>query len=194
MPSHRRPPPPFTRIIDTGTSHHNFATGDGDQQNYVPYASNAPQVMIPNGDNITAHAQYNLRLPNVSQQASEADILPCFKHSLISVGQLCDDDCTATFSKHRCTIYNKHKKPVITGIRNPQTGLYEQQIPAQHQRQRNDQQIPVHSKQTNQQSNTTLPTTTLQEHIKYLHQCAFSPTTRTWIQAVKKATSRHGQV
>ena len=26
----------------------------------------------------------------------------------------------------------------------------------------------------------------LQEHIKYLHQCAFSPTTRLWIQAVKK--------
>ena len=31
-----------------------------------------------------------------------------------------------------------------------------------------------------------LPTTTLQEHIKYLHQCGFSLTTRTWIQAVKK--------
>ena len=186
MPSHRRPPPPFTRIIDTGTSHHNLALGDSDPQNYIPYASNAPQVMIPNGDNITAHAQYNLRLPNVSQQASEADILPSFKHSLISVGQLCDDDCTTTFSKHMCTIYNKHKKPVITGIRNPQTGLYEQQIPVQHQRQCNDQQIPVHNKHTNQQSNATLPTTTLQEHIKYLHQCAFSPTTRTWIQAVKK--------
>ena len=26
----------------------------------------------------------------------------------------------------------------------------------------------------------------LQERIKYLHQCAFSPTPRTWIQAVKK--------
>ena len=186
MPSHSRPPPPFTRIIDTGTSHHNLALGDGDPQNYIPYASNAPQVMIPNGDNITAQAKYNLRLPNVSQAASEADILPSFKHSLISVGQLCDDNCTATFSKHRCTIYNKHKKPVITGIRNPQTGLYEQQIPAQHQQQRSRKQQPIHSKHTNQQSNATLPTTTLQEHIKFLHQCAFSPTTRTWIQAVKK--------
>ena len=186
MPTHRRPPPIFTRIIDTGTSHHNLALGDGDPQNYIPYASNAAQVMISNGDNITAHARYNLQLPNVSKQASEADILPSLKHSLISVGQLCNDDCSATFSKHRCTIYNKHKKPVITGIRNPQTGLYEQQIAAQHQRQCNDQHILVHNKQTNQQSNATLPTTTLQEHIKYLHQCAFPPTTRTWIQAVKK--------
>ena len=129
--------------------------------------------MIPNGSNITAHARYNLRLPNVSQQASEADILPSFKHSLISVGQLCDDDCTATFSKHRCTIYNKHNKPVITGIQNPHTGLYEQQI-------------PVRNTQKSQQANATLPTTNLHEHIKYLHQCAFSPTTRTWIQAAKK--------
>ena len=87
MPSHSRPPPLFTRIIDTGTSHHNLALGDGDPQHHVPYAANAPQVMIPNGANITAHARYNLRLPNVSQQASEADILPSFKHSLISVGQ-----------------------------------------------------------------------------------------------------------
>ena len=69
--------------------------------------------------------------------------------------------------------YNKHNRPVITGIRNPTTGLYEQQIPAHNQRK-------IH------QSNDTLPTTNLQEHIKYLHQCAFSPTTRTWIQAVNK--------
>ena len=113
---------------------------------------------------------YNYQM---SQQASEADILPTFKHSLISVVQLCDDDCTATFSKHRCTIYDKHNKPVITGIRNPNTRLYEQQI-------------PEHNKTQIHQLNATLPTTNLQEHIKYLHQCAFPPTTKTWIQAVKK--------
>ena len=87
--------------------------------------------------------------------------------------QLCDDDCSAIFSEHQCTIYNKHNRPVITGVRNPTTGLYEQQIPA-------------HNKHNINQANATLPTTNLQEHIKYLHQCAFSPTTRTWIQAVKK--------
>ena len=76
MPPHCRLPPPFTRIIDTGTSHHNLALGDGDPQHYIHYAANAPQVMIPNGANITAHARYNLQLPTVSQQASEADILP----------------------------------------------------------------------------------------------------------------------
>ena len=52
-------------------------------------------------------------------------------------------------------------------------GLYEQQMPAHNN-------INVH------QANATLPTFNLQEHIKYLHQCAFTPTTRTWIQAVKK--------
>ena len=52
-------------------------------------------------------------------------------------------------------------------------GLYEQQIPA------NDITNVNHA-------NATLPTSNLQEHIKYLHQCAFSPTTPTWIQAIKK--------
>ena len=61
MPPHHRPPPLFTRIIDTGTSHHNLALGDGDPQNYAPYTANAPRVMIPNGANITAHARYNLQ-------------------------------------------------------------------------------------------------------------------------------------
>ena len=166
-------PPPFTRIIDTGTSHHNLALGDRNPQQYIPYATNAPQVMIPNGANITAHARYNLQLQNVSQQASEADILPSFKHSLLSVGQLCDDDCTAIFSKHNCTIYNKNNQPVITGIQNHTTRLYEQHM-------------PTHNNKNVHQANATLPTTNLQEHIKYLHQCAFSPTTRTWLQAVKK--------
>ena len=129
MPQHRRPPPPFTRIIDTGTSHHNLALGDSDPQQYIWYTTNAPQVMIPNGANITTHAHYNLQLENVSSQTSEADILPTFKHSLLSVGQLCDDDCTAIFSKDKCTIYNKRNEAVITGLRNHSTGLYEQSIP-----------------------------------------------------------------
>ena len=129
--------------------------------------------MIPNGASITAHAQYNLQVQNVLKQASGTDILPSFKHSLISVGQLCDDDCTAIFSKHQCTIYNKHNQPVVTGFRNHTTRLYEQHI-------------PTYNNQNTHQTNATLPTTNLQEHIKYLHQCAFSPTTRTWIQAVKK--------
>ena len=129
--------------------------------------------MIPKGDNITAHAHYNLQLEHVSPQASEADILPSFKHSLLSVGQLCDDDCIAIFSKHKSTIYNKQNQPVITGICNHSTGLYEQSIP------RND--TP-----TTHQANATLPTINLEEQIKYLHQCTFSPTPRTWLQAVKK--------
>ena len=82
-------------------------------------------------------------------------------------------NCTAIFSKHKCTIYNKRNKPVITGIRNHSMGLYEQSIP-----QNNNQNI--------HQANATLPTINLEEPIKYLHQCAFSPTPRTWIQVVKK--------
>ena len=94
-------------------------------------------------------------------------------NTLLSVGQLCNVDCTAIFSKQKYTIYNKHNKPVIIGIQNHTTGLYEQQIPANNITNVNH-------------ANATQPTSNLQEHIKYLHQCAFSPTTRTWIQAIEK--------
>ena len=100
-------------------------------------------MIIPNGTNITACAKYNLQLPHVYDQASETDILPTFKHSSIPVGQLCDDGCTATFSKHGCTIYNKNKKPVITGIRNPETGLYEQDMTIQSPRHHPKNNNPV---------------------------------------------------
>ena len=56
LPKQCRPPPPLTRIIDTGTSYHNLAQGDGNPQQYIPYAADAPQVMIPNGANITVQA------------------------------------------------------------------------------------------------------------------------------------------
>ena len=128
MPPHCRSPPPFTRIIDTSTSHHNLGLGDGDSRKYVHYTNNTQQAMIPNGTNITAHTRCNLQLQNVSKQALDADILPSFKHSLISMGQLCDDDCTTIFSKHKCTIYNKHNQPVATGFCNHTTGLYEQEM------------------------------------------------------------------
>ena len=190
MPPHARPPPPFTRIIDTGTSHHNLALGDGNPNDYVPYITNAPQVMIPDGTNITACAKYNMKLPHVSTQASETDILPTFKHSLISVGQLCDDDCTAIFSKHGCTIYNKHETPVMTGTRNPETGLYEQTTTTPKPKQRSNNTHCAQQNTQTQQAHATLPTKTLQEHIKYLHQCAFSPPTTTWIQAIKRGHFR----
>ena len=73
MPQHHRSPPPFTRIIDTGTSHHHLALGDGNPQQYVKYTINPPQVMILNGDNITANAHYNLQLENVLKQASNVE-------------------------------------------------------------------------------------------------------------------------
>ena len=190
MPPHARPPPPFTRIIDTGTSHHNLALGDGNPNDYVPYITNAPQVMIPDGTNITACAKYNMKLPHVSTQASESDILPTFKHSLISVGQLCGDDCTAIFSKHGCTIYNKHETPVITGIRNPETGLYEQTTTTPKPKHHSNNTHCAQQNTQTQQAHATLPTKTLQEHIKYLHQCAFSPPTTTWIQAIKRGHFR----
>ena len=73
-----RPPPPITRIVDTGTSQHNWAYGDGMIQEYQPYTKKPPTIMIPNGDNIPVLTKYNLNLPNVS--APRPPMLTLYPH------------------------------------------------------------------------------------------------------------------
>ena len=44
-------------------------------------------------------------------------IMPCFKHTLIGVGPLCDADCTVTFTRADVIVRNAQGIPVLTGWR-----------------------------------------------------------------------------
>ncbi len=96
-----------------------------------------------------------------------------FKHSLLSVGKLCDHDCTATFTKAKCVVTNKFGKTVVKGNRHRPTGLWhlEPQKPKQ-------QALAV--------TGVPLPTKTLQQQVQFLHEAAFAPSKGTWINAIKK--------
>ena len=74
-----------------------------------------PSVLLPNKETITATQRGQLSLsPELSSQAQTAMILPQLKSaSLISIGQLCDDDCDVLLNKQHL-IAIKNKKVILT--------------------------------------------------------------------------------
>jgi hypothetical protein len=66
---------------------------------------------MPNGTTIQSSHTCNLLLTDLPQQAWQAHILPGLVHnSLISVGKLCDNECSVTFTKDQVTVSRNGKK------------------------------------------------------------------------------------
>ena len=58
------------------------------------------KVYLPNDEIFKSTHDAILPIPTVSTQAKEATIFPALTNSsLLSIGQLCNDDCTAIFTK-----------------------------------------------------------------------------------------------
>ena len=89
-----------------------------------------PSVLLPNRETITANQKGQLPLSSaLSTRAQTAMILPQLKSaSLISIGQLCDDECDVLLNKQHL-IAIKDKKVILTGVRNPYDKLWD--IPVQ---------------------------------------------------------------
>ena len=69
-----------------------------DNMNTTP----APQLTVgcPNGHAIKSHIQTQLAIPNLPTEANKARVFDDLKTgNLLSIGQLCDSDCKATFTK-----------------------------------------------------------------------------------------------
>jgi hypothetical protein len=74
---------------------------------------------IPNGTIIQSSHTCNLLLPDLPPQARQAHILPGLVHnSLISVGQLCHNGCSVTFTQDQVTV-SINEKCVAYGSRDP---------------------------------------------------------------------------
>ena len=87
----------------------------------------------------------------------------------MSIGILCDHDCTATFNKHAVTIH-RHNQPILTGPRLP-NGLWS--LPLQHD-------------QTQHHANTLFTLKTQQQLVQWLHAAAFSPSPSTFLDAIQR--------
>ena len=124
---------------------------------------------MPNSQQIQSIGTTNIDWPTLPSTATKAHILPDLNpHSLVSIGVLCDHDCTATFTKHAVTIH-RHNQPILTGPRLP-NGLWSLLLQ------------PVH---TQHQANTLFTPQTQQKMVQWLHAAAFSPSTSTFIDAIQ---------
>ena len=109
---------------DTGASSHYFKATDSSVLQKVRTTQIRPVVTLPDLSTIQATAEGKLSIhPVLSEQATTAHIFDDLTNtSLLSVGQLCDDDCTAIFDKTAM-------KTVITGKRNNVDGLWDIELP-----------------------------------------------------------------
>ena len=150
-----------------------------------------PTVYLPNKESITSTESGHLPIPHISPTSTKAHILPGLKSaSLISLGQLCNNDCIIHLTKKTLHVF-KHKKLILTGYRNLNDGLWDVPLPQPSPlpssptppHQINNNQTPKPSSQANVIINKS---TTKQDLAKYFHACCFSPCPSTFIKAIKK--------
>ena len=86
---------------DTGASKNFIRETDAQALTHVRALSNGPKAKLPNNTNITSTSIGQLPFTNaLSPTAKESLVYPELKNaSLLSIGQLCDDDCIALFHK-----------------------------------------------------------------------------------------------
>ena len=159
------PPLPFTAIADTGTTGHFLQKASSPDTTAPPI-----QVHMPNGQHIQSIGTTNIDWPTLPSTATKAHILPDLNpHSQVSIGVLCNHDCTATFNKHAVTIH-RHNQPILTGPRLP-NGLWS---------------LPLHPNQTQHHANTLFTPQTQPKMVQWLHAAAFSPSTSTFLDAIQR--------
>jgi hypothetical protein len=129
-------------------------------------------VNMPNGATNQSSHTCNLLPTYVPPQAQQAHILPGLVHnSLISVGQLCDNDCSFTFTQDQVTV-SKNGKHVMYGARDPKSRLWAVNLKHKFETE-------------NVQCNHAHDNSNQKDLINYLHAACFSPVKLTWITAIK---------
>ena len=129
--------------------------------------------------------QYQTPLKKLSSQAKHAEIFPNLHSSLISIGQLCDDECIVTFDKHK-VIVSKNKDVIIEGYRDPTHGLW--QFPINHPDQNNKQVNTMephlwnHIRPMDPRHPREYLPTSHQDLAIFYHQILFCPTKQNLLQ------------
>jgi hypothetical protein len=115
-----------------------------------------------------------LNIPELKAAASKAHVLPGMSnHSLLSVGQLCNEGYIVTFKNASVTVCNSQEFQILSGPRDLDTGLWR-----------------INLRQDNQQAhqyvaNNAYDLRNTGALVHYLHKALFSPTKYALLQAVK---------
>jgi hypothetical protein len=131
-------------------------------------------VRLPNGATMESYHTADLDIPKLNASASKAHVFPGrAHHSLLSVGQLCDEGYIVTFQRDTVTICNSESSKLLSGPRDATTGLWR-----------------INLKQTNKHipdpiANNVYELRNTGALVHYLHKSLFSPTKAAMLQAVK---------
>ena len=130
-----------------------------------------PTVQLPNNETTRAAIAAKHTLENsLSAHAKNAQIFDgLHSASLISLGQLCDNDCIYILDKNKINIL-KGKTLIFKGHRNKTYGLWD---------------IPISIQVRNFALSIIKIDKTKTELIQYLHECCFSLIPRTLLKAIK---------
>jgi hypothetical protein len=138
-------------------------------------SQNPLTVRLPNGATMESTHTEELDIPELNKAATIANVFPGMgKHSLLSVGQLCNEGYTVTFSIKSVTIYNSQGIQFFRGARDLDTGLWWINLRKKHQQPQQEVAYNVYELRNPG------------ELVNYLHKSMFSPTKSALLQAVKK--------
>ena len=164
-------------ILDTGATHHfctipNEASPTSILSNIQP-APHGIDVILPNNESITSTHTATLDLPQLPAPAKDVHLFPTLATgSSISVGQLCDNGCTATFTKNKATVTH-NGTTILEGTRHPASTLWHlDPSPA-----------PFSNQLPSENSSLGLPSTA--NRVRFYHAALFSPTLTTLQSAIK---------
>ena len=173
---------PIVLAADTGTTGH-FVQ----QQQYLSYdgplfnvrrATTPISVTLPDNSTMENTHEATLRLPGVSPSASRAYVFKDMASSLLSIGQLCDDGCIATFDREKVVIA-KDNAVILQGKRDPSTKLWMVDLDC------SPTMSPLPGPNVIQYAaNAAIAQETVPERIAFLHWCAGSPQLSTWCKAI----------
>jgi hypothetical protein len=82
-------------------------------------------VPLPNGATMESSHTAELYIPELNAAASKARVFPGMaNHSLLSVGQLCDEGYIVTFKQASVTICDPDNSQILSGPRDLNTGIW----------------------------------------------------------------------
>jgi hypothetical protein len=117
----------------------------------------------------------DLDIPELNAAASKAHFFPgMVHHSLLSVGQLCDEGYIVTFNQDTVTICNSGSSQILSGPRDVNTGLW--RINLKHTN--NHIPDPIANNMYELRNTGAL--------VHYLHKALFIPRKSAMLQAVKE--------
>jgi hypothetical protein len=131
-------------------------------------------VRLPNGATMDSSHTADLDIPELSAAASKAHVFPGMAHhSLLSVGQVCNEGYIVTFRQNTVTICNSESSELLNGPQDETTGVW--RINLKHTKKHKPDPI----------ANNVYELLNTGSLIHYLHKALFSLTKAAMLQAVK---------